>query len=421
MQSEKVFEYDSDSIPVNEFWNDSKEKEPKIHKIHYYPAKFPAFIVDKSLKIAKEKKIQVSTIADIFCGCGTTAFESRRQGINFWGCDINPVATLIARVKSETYQKDKLEGYFQQIVENNKKVETPQIYGNNERINYWFPKSQINKLYSLLKSINKNVPKGKYREFFLCAFSNILKPSSRWLTKSIKPQIDPNKKLGDVDELFSKQVNTMIKAIEEEGQAEKRQKANIQIKTQDYLQTKVRKPFVDMVVTSPPYVTSYEYADLHQLSSLWLYPKTDYKSLRKGSIGTVYHTKLRKAQVLSLNEYAQKLHARLAEKSPTRAKSVMKYFYDLKKTVEKTKSILKPGGLAIFVIGNTEYAGVTVDNANYLRQCLLEVGIKKVEINKRIIKGKILSPYRDRKGRFSNNSADRKVYRYEYVIIAEND
>ena len=27
---------------------------------------------------------------------------------------------------------------------------------------------------------------------------------------------------------------------------------------------------VDLIVTSPPYVTSYEYADLHQLSSLWL-------------------------------------------------------------------------------------------------------------------------------------------------------
>lgn len=59
MQSEKDFVYDSYSIPVNEFWTDSKAKEPKINKIHDYPAKFPASIVDKSLNIAEEKKIHV--------------------------------------------------------------------------------------------------------------------------------------------------------------------------------------------------------------------------------------------------------------------------------------------------------------------------------------------------------------------------
>ena len=27
---------------------------------------------------------------------------------------------------------------------------------------------------------------------------------------------------------------------------------------------------ISLIVTSPPYVTSYEYADLHQLTALWL-------------------------------------------------------------------------------------------------------------------------------------------------------
>jgi len=39
----------------------------------------------------------------------------------------------------------------------------------------------------------------------------------------------------------------------------------------------------------PPYVTSYEYADLHQLSTLWLGYTDDYRKLRSGSIGSLYH------------------------------------------------------------------------------------------------------------------------------------
>ncbi|MBK7966587.1 MAG: hypothetical protein IPK10_15815 [Bacteroidetes bacterium] len=64
----------------------------------------------------------------------------------------------------------------------------------NERIHYWFKIQQTEDLYRLLTAIKKKVPKGKYRNFFFVAFSNILKRSSKWLTKSIKPTIDKQKK-----------------------------------------------------------------------------------------------------------------------------------------------------------------------------------------------------------------------------------
>src|ERR1051325_10674794 len=69
------------------------------------------FAYSKALEYAKQQRRSVTTIADIFCGCGTTAFEAKRNGIDFWGCDINPVATLIARTKSRVYQKTRLEKY----------------------------------------------------------------------------------------------------------------------------------------------------------------------------------------------------------------------------------------------------------------------------------------------------------------------
>ena len=46
---------------------------------------------------------------------------------------------------------------------------------------------------------------------------------------------------------------------------------------------------VDLVVTSPPYVTSYEYADIHQLTIFWLNYAKDLEEFRKKFIGTSYH------------------------------------------------------------------------------------------------------------------------------------
>ena len=100
------------SISTTNFWNYGQDKEDSIHRIHSYPAKFPAFITTKALQHAAKSGVEVKTIADVFCGCGTTAVESKKASKNYWGCDINPVATLIAQVKTRQYQDATLNRYF---------------------------------------------------------------------------------------------------------------------------------------------------------------------------------------------------------------------------------------------------------------------------------------------------------------------
>ena len=45
-------------------------------------------------------------------GAVTTAVEAKRKGKDFWGCDINPLATLIAQVKTHCYRDWDLERNF---------------------------------------------------------------------------------------------------------------------------------------------------------------------------------------------------------------------------------------------------------------------------------------------------------------------
>lgn len=403
-----------ESVPG--YWDFGYERELKWHRIHAYPAKFPAFITGKAVEFARSKGVKVEKIADIFCGCGTTAFEARRLNLNFWGCDVNPVATLIASVKGESFQRSRLERYFSDIKEMFvSSARTKATEYENERIQYWFSETQSNDLSAIKDAIGK-LPEGKYRNFYLCAFSNILKPASRWLTKSIKPQVDPNKNPQKPWLLFENQFRVMLSALEEIESTSS--DSEITIQTTSFFEVDIEPGDIDLIVTSPPYVTSYEYADLHQLSTLWLGFVEDYRDLREGTVGSLYKDFDFNSDVKTLNSLGSKVVFLLYNVDKRKAAATARYFKDLEITVERCRSALRKGGILFFVIGDTEYKEVRIENSRFLATCLEEAGFSEILITKRKISRKILTPYRDERGCFSTKSTDRKVYAEEFVISA---
>lgn len=399
-------------------WNSQKIEDLRMHKIHVYPAKFPAFLIKKSLQHAARLGVTVDSIGDMFCGCGTTALEARRYGKEFYGCDINPVATLIAKVKRGSFDLISLKRYYHEIIISlfTNKVSIPNGAIKNPRIVYWFEETQSEELYLLLKAIKRKVPTGKYRDFYLVAFSNILKRSSRWLTKSIKPTIDKKKPNYCVYASFRHQVKQMIRAVQEvNDKIQSTPKSTIVNK--NVLTTRLNNNKVDMLISSPPYVTSYEYADLHQLSTLWLGYAKDFRDLRKGTIGSVYHVPIKSKDIEELNEYGHHVVQSLQDIGGRNPRSVAKYFLDMRNAVGKSYDMINAGGLAVFVIGNTTHNGIYINNAKYLAECMFESGYKNLEVFKRRITSKILTPYRDSVGKFSGNKKHKKIYSYEYVVI----
>lgn len=416
---ESLSKLDFDAIPIDTTWNLAESKELKMHSIHAYPAKFPSFITTKALEYANQQNIQVDTMADIFCGCGTVAFEARRNGKNFWGCDINPVATLIAKVKSRQYDNATILKKYNDILDfaNKTTIGQEEILQMNERIRYWFFDQEIGDLLRLKKAIYQAFPKSsKNRDFFLIAFSNILKPTSKWLTKSIKPQIDPNKVPQNTFKAFEKQVKLMMDANQ---QNDTNENPNVEIENISFLEKKFKQSFVDMIVTSPPYVTSYEYADLHQLSTLWLDYVDDFRSLREGTIGSLYHETNFVKDAKELNGTADSIVFNLYDKEKRKAKLVAKYFVDMQKSIKKCYSMINQNGLALFVIGNTEYKNVKINNAKHLVESMIDNGFREVEISRRKISNKILSPYRDENGKFTNDKNSRQVYAEEFIVIGK--
>ena len=395
-----------DLIPEDEFWNAGEQKELLIHKVHVYPAKFPSLIAQKAFEYASNYNYEVNRVADIFCGCGTVAVEACRKGYDFYGCDLNPVAVLLAEVKTTQYKRDEIERIGKKIIDNfNRNEHKDTFQSANERLKYWYVESQYNELYHLKQLIDTFDMSDDYHKLFLCIFSSILKPTSKWLTKSIKPQVDPNKEIHCVIETFEKQLKIFIKA-DYKGENE------VEIQRMNVLDIE-KEAYVDLVVTSPPYVTSYEYADLHQLSSLWLGYASNFTDLRKDSIGSQYGAD--KTIQWELNDTAKKITEQFPGNSQGAA--IARYYSQMENVVKICCKLLRPQGFCVFVIGDTEYKGIRIENAKSLAESMIRKGFVIQQISKRKIANKFLPSHRDANGKFSSNKDDRKIYSQEYIVI----
>jgi len=388
------------------------------HGYHRYPAKFIPQIVSRLIEKYTQKG---DLVVDPFGGCGTTIVEAKVMGRRGIAVDINPVATLITKAKKTSIELDKLEKAFLKLkekIENydeNIKIELP----NHERIDYWFKPEQKKKLSFLLLEISK-IRNKDIKDFFYCAFSNILKNCSIWLQKSNKPTRDLRKNPSDPFKTFFRQTKAMMKGnkdfyllLQEKGFLE----TSCEVYCTDARDIPTKNNTVSIIVTSPPYVTSYEYADLHQLTALWFEYTKNLSDFRRRFIGTSFHTD---KKIVLNSEIAKDIIDKLEKKHKKTSVEVATYFSEMNQVFAEMKRILKKGGKTAVVIGNTKLKGVEILNTEVFMEQLQNWGLKIEKVIKRVIPSKNLPSVRDPKtGKFAKITDKNRVLAYptEYILI----
>jgi DNA modification methylase len=401
------------------------------HSYHRYPAKF---IPQLAARVILENSLPDDLVCDPFMGSATTLVEAIVHDRKAYGTDINPVAALIARAKTTPIAPALLKKEVEEILRDlhfvietdQKQMRLIDYRGkpfeiktlDHQRIDYWFPEKQKHYLAIILSRISA-VKDPKIRDFLLCGFSNILKLCSRWLMKSVKPTIDKDKMIADAYKSFSTQVRRMVKKNEEFFMLVGRKKQiECIVDNVDARRMNLKNNSVTLIVTSPPYVTSYEYADLHQLSALWLEYARNLPEFRKGFIGSIQKENGPRDLYSRLGkETVEKLY----EINKREANGVTQYFYELQQCFEEIYRVLKEGGRAAIVVGDTDLRKVKIQNASVFIETMEAIGFKKHDIILRPIPSKILPLTRDEKtGKFtSTKSADRLAYPTEHIIIME--
>jgi hypothetical protein len=206
-------------------------------------------------------------------GSGTTIVEAILNSRRAYGTDINPVSVLISKAKTTPIEPGFLRSQISSLLGRIKAdIETKggqmlllesedfeARMPDNKRLDYWFPEKQKRDLSIILSRIN-SIENQEVKTFLLCAFSNILKICSRWMMKSVKPTIDKHKVIADAYNSFSLQTKRMAIKNEEFWKRIGRKEVDCIIDNNDARKMKIQNETATLVITSPPYVTSYEYA-----------------------------------------------------------------------------------------------------------------------------------------------------------------
>lgn len=399
------------------------------HCYHRYPAKFIPQLVEK---LMDEYLIDIKNphVNDLFMGSGTTIACAITRGYRASGTDINYISELITRVKSTPINPAMLGEKTEELLADLSFLESETLFSthikphipkaNIKRIDYWFNPEIKEELGIILARI-KEEPDINIQNFFTACFSHILKTVSIWLMGSTKPTRDFNKKIRKPIFYFKRHLKKMERKNKDfwtivPSHIKDNLDLYLNIKRGNAKNQPVDDETVDIQITSSPYVTSYEYADLHQLSTLWLEYAADLSEYRKEFIGTAYK-RYEDRQLKS--KIAQSIVNQMLLKDKNMSKEIEAFFIDMQECFDETYRILRPGGRCCYVIGNTTLKKIEILNAESFAESMQNSGLIIDRIIKREIPSKILPQKRDAEtGKFAKNGEeDFHAYPTEYIVI----
>jgi len=402
------------------------ETRELTHSYHHYPAKF---IPQLARALIEEYTNVGDCVWDSFCGSGTLNVEAYRTNRNTIGSDINTIATLISRVKTRPLNPRKLSQYIGLLLERieSQNIKNDHFYiskgilnGNLDMLERWFPKDNLRILSHILWHIKNETCEKKFYEFSLCAFSSILKRSSYWLSSSVKPQINPTKEPIDAFISFRRKLREMEKTNVLFYNANNDNKTKVYIFNHNskHLLPKYYRS-IDAIITSPPYLVSYDYSYIFNLSYYFL----DYKNFNIDFRRTFIGTPLRRRINKHYNNLRPEKPIIDSINNVVLQRRVNQYYKDMSIFFKKAKSSLRKDGKLIIIIGDTKLRNVKTHNAYLLTRIAKDLGWDIQEIFERDISNKILPTYRDKKtGKFTNKNANDVTERYkkEYILIFNN-
>ena len=327
-----------------------------LHGIHPYPARFIPQLPRQLINFLRPPRSGV--IFDPFCGSGTTMVEAQALGFRSVGIDLNPIATLLTRVKT-TLSDKRLSKTAQVLVDSARIFEQPIAVPSIPRVDHWFDEGVQEKLAALTKRIH-DIPDDAIRQGLMIAISSIIVRVSRQ---------DGDTRYAAVQKDAKEQVYELF--LRAAAQIDRSREAHFRnlfsssfheprVITADVLSVKAMDVGpVDLVITSPPYPNAYEYWLYHKYRMYWL--GFDPIAVREAEIGARPHFFKNRPQTEHDFEDQMKAVFRLLQ------------------------TVLNPSGLACFVVGDSKIHGRIIDNVSLLSRAAAIHGFGRIAVVRRSV------------------------------------
>ncbi len=367
------------------------------HKLHDYPARMIPQIAQRLIECYSPVR---GKILDPFCGSGTTLVEARLANRNAVGNDINPLAVLLAKVKSTpidfinaSFNPSKFFSDLQrEYVEEKKNRRLPdpplQILPN---LLHWFKEPVARDLEFLYQRI-MCVEDQEIQDFLKIVLSdtifkasNIDHRSSRFIRTLHKDELEKFKP--NVLEKFQRR---LFDSVTRMLQYSRRLK---ELPVDNDLTVMVRRgdarglPFLDnefdTAITSPPYgeeKNTIGYARWSKLSIAWL--RLNSKALnesKKMALGGVSSANILERLDKLQSPTAMKVLKEISKTDPARTKDALPFFFDYLKTLEEVHRVIKPRSFYCIVIGDRSIRRRLLDMERVTIELGTSVGFEHID------------------------------------------
>lgn len=431
--------------------NDIKDNR-HIQYIHYYPGRIFPYI--PLYLLSSDDLVHLNGhLLDPFAGSGTILLESIINPIvkrNSIGVDINPLARLICKVKTTPLDFNKIEQFVQEVRSLYNLMNSENYIPEFRNRELWFSSKAIKKLAKLKYAIENLDASLEYKDFFWVCFSGIirkvakadpyipppvfLKPEKyvnnprkyEHLTIFLKDAENP-----DVWRLFESIVVSNKNKLEMLNRFEELKHGAIkaEIIWDDAKNIKkgclyecgridkksveeIPPGSIDLIFTSPPYLTAQKYIRTNKLELFWLgYSEMEVSNLEKISIGTERTQKDSGISSLGVESINSLLDFALS-KSSDRALMIYKYFKDMIKALKEMYRLLRKGGYAILVVGDNKVLGKEVNTYRLLTDAAVDIGLSEIVTLKDAIRSRSMMTKRNGSG---------GIIKDEYVIILKKE
>jgi len=325
----------------------------EVEGVHPYPAKFIADLPGAFLDTLPVPRHGV--VMDPFCGSGTTLAEAQRRGYETLGVDLNPIACLIARVKTSPLSDGALrsaELVADKLVKD-RHVAVPVI----PNLDHWFKRPIQDALARLMAAIAEAPT--EHQDFLRLAASSIIVRVSNQDSDTRYAAVDKNVRPNDVRAAFVRSCERLNSALAARDYS-LTQSTVIQ---GDALETDLIRyqGRVGAIITSPPYPNAYEYWLYHKYRMWWL--GFDPLAVKDKEIGA-------RAHFFKKNHHTEQTFER-----------------QMAAAFSKFSDALMPGGWVCVVVGRSIIHGKTVDNARIVEDAGKSVGLTAVYHGKRNVLG----------------------------------
>ncbi|MFJ5216960.1 hypothetical protein ACIP98_19835 [Streptomyces sp. NPDC088354] len=392
-----------------DFWTFEGEAEREHgHGLFAYPAMMVPQLQGALLEDLLTVDPDVSNVYDPFMGSGTVLLESIRRGLSFTGRDVNPLAVLISKVKSNSYDLALLHSSAEHVLERASSDRRQAIAVDFHNRDKWF-RTDVSIELSRLRRAIQQLPEDLIRQALWVTFAETIRLVSNSRTSTVKlhayDETETANRSIDVFGTFSRVLRQHCDRLAAQSLAiaegRKRNPTFFvhceRADARDHPHSPLTKS--DVIMTSPPYgdnITTVTYGQHSYLPLQWIdhsdVPGFSMELLRytrsidSASLGGVLKGALENTEHLRSrsSSFGMCLDA-LADRPRNAQLRLVAFFNDLDAALGSMLMNLRSEGWMFWTLGERRISGVVVPTVAIVRDLLADRGARHVETLERKI------------------------------------